>query len=71
MSAAICSGTEGGASLSATKVRLERTFKTGKVTAEVLAGKTADLVNSALSTFLTITLVLALSVFLYGTFYYA
>jgi len=71
MSAAICSGTGGGASLSATKVRLERTFKTGKVTAEVLAGKTADLVNSALSTFLTITLVLALSVFLYGTFYYA
>jgi len=70
MSAAICSGTE-GASLSATKVRLERTLKTGKVTAEVLAGKTADLINSALSTFLTITLVLALSVFLYGTFYYA
>merc|ERR1719341_1799903 len=50
---------------------IQRTIANSKVRVNLLAAKTSDMMVSLLSTILTVVLVLAVSVFLYGTFYYA
>ena len=50
---------------------LNRTFSYGKETANLLAERSTSMAFSFLSSLLTIVLVLILSIFLYGTFYYA
>ena len=50
---------------------LNRTVSYGKETANLLAERSTSMAFSFLSSFLTIVLVLILSIFLYGTFYYA
>merc|ERR1719341_1382419 len=50
---------------------IQRTIANSKVRVNLLAAKTSDMLVSLLSTILTVVLVLAVSVFLYGTFYYA
>jgi len=62
---------DGTASFTNTKANIHRTLTNTKVKATVMANKTSHLLVSLLSTVLTVVLVLAVSVFLYGTFYYA
>merc|ERR1712096_44710 len=62
---------DGTASFTNTKANIHRTLTNTKVKATVMASKTSHLLVSLLSTVLTVVLVLAVSVFLYGTFYYA
>ena len=50
---------------------LNRTVTYGKETVNLLAERSTSMAFSFLSSFLTIVLVLILSIFLYGTFYYA
>jgi seipin len=50
---------------------LDRTVSYGKETVNLLAERSTSMAFSFMSSFLTIVLVLILSVFLYGTFYYA
>ena len=58
-------------SFNVTKDRVQRTLTKTMVNSKVMADKTSHLLVSFLSTILTGVLVLAVSVFLYGTFYYA
>ena len=50
---------------------LNRTVTYGKETVNLLAERSTSMAFSFLNSFLTIVLVLILSIFLYGTFYYA
>jgi len=58
-------------SFNSTKDRVRRTLTKTMANSKVMADKTSHLLVSFLSTILTGVLVLAVSVFLYGTFYYA
>eukprot|EP00091_Calanus_sinicus_P015961 TRINITY_DN3507_c0_g1_i11.p1 TRINITY_DN3507_c0_g1~~TRINITY_DN3507_c0_g1_i11.p1 ORF type:complete len:236 (-),score=57.56 TRINITY_DN3507_c0_g1_i11:207-914(-) len=58
-------------SFNVTKDRVQRTLTKTMANSKVMADKTSHLLVSFLSTILTGVLVLAVSVFLYGTFYYA
>jgi len=58
-------------SFNVTKDRVQRTLTKTMASSKVMADKTSHLLVSFLSTILTGVLVLAVSVFLYGTFYYA
>merc|ERR1719341_607827 len=58
-------------SFSKSQEHIQRTLTNSKVRVNLLAAKTSDMMVSLLSTILTVVLVLAVSVFLYGTFYYA
>jgi len=58
-------------SFNVTKDRVQRSLTKTMANSKVMADKTSHLLVSFLSTVLTGVLVLAVSVFLYGTFYYA
>jgi len=53
------------------KDQVQQTLNSSRMKATLLADKTSRMFLSVLSTILTVVLVLAVSVFLYGTFYYA
>ena len=58
-------------SFNATKDHVHRTLTKTMANSKIMVDKTSHLLVSFLSTILTGVLVLAVSVFLYGTFYYA
>jgi len=54
-----------------TKDQVSNAFSSNKMTAARLVGMSSSVLSSLASTLLTMVLVLAVSVFMYGTFYYA